>query len=708
MSVKPKITVAGEVPKELLEALSHVPEEYRPEIVQVSIGVPPVPTPEMPVAPAVTEKPKITIAGEVPKELLDALEYIPEEYKPEIVMVTGTVISSKTLVAPPLVEVTVPPLTPSLPWYVAWLQPVLDYGGVLTESVVNFFASSFRSIADGADAIKDTFTNFWENVLNNQAAIEKKHRDEAIASTVASTKELAKGSPEWEFEYQYALSEGAKAAMAKAEVAVPKPKDWLAGTPPSEAATTVDALKQWLSALIVGGYAFSAVAELASLGMEESTIQLVHDTLDSIGAIDMLKFMAMKPWENGLFRTYEYELNNTHRNVLPSVNDMVSMVIKQKITVLDFKKTMGYMGYADEWSQRMLDANYNLPSYAQVLNAHYRGVVKPDELETYRDKLALDPKYKDVWDALTEVIPDYSELTNELVKEVIDLPTYTKYLQWHGFNPEWSKRIWDAHFYPPSLGDILTAWRRGIITEADVDRLMIIVDLDPRFKNVFDTRKYADPSLMITRMMYETGAIGADEVPDLVHRQGYSPEHEKAVTDYVLTFQERLWRRRYLVSLSTAASLGAASMDTVRKEVVAAGYSEGVAEWMIKAAEMRTKIASYRFEHPKPKLMSIGNLKDAYLLDKIDADKLRTELLQRGYLLDEVDLLISLMDEDKVIAKEGRQVIALSIPQLLDAYRYGEITRDVILIKLQTRGLALDEVETLVKTKEKQWGIIGG
>jgi hypothetical protein len=148
-------------------------------------------------------------------------------------------------------------------------------------------------------------------------------------------------------------------------------------------------------------------------------------------------------------------------------------------------------------------------------------------------------------------------------------------------------------------------------------------------------------------------------------------------------------------------------MDTVKSEVVAAGYSEGVAEWMIKAAEMRTKIASYRFEHPKPKLMSIGNLKDAYLLDKIDADKLRTELLQRGYLLDEVDLLISLMDEDKVVAKEGRQVIALSITQLLDAYRYEQITRDVLFIKLQTRGLALDEVETLVKTKEKQWGVGG-
>ena len=125
---------------------------------------------------------------------------------------------------------------------------------------------------------------------------------------------------------------------------------------------------------------------------------------------------------------------------------------------------------------------------------------------------------------------------------------------------------------------------------------------------------------------------------------------------------------------------------------------------MVKNAEMRTKISSYKVEHPKPKLMSLANLKDAYLLDKISADKLRTELLQRGYLLDEVDLLINLMDEDKIIAKEGRQVVALSIPQLLTAYRYGEITRDELMIKLQTRGLALDEVEMLIRTKEKQWG----
>jgi hypothetical protein len=293
------------------------------------------------------------------------------------------------------------------------------------------------------------------------------------------------------------------------------------------------------------------------------------------------------------------------------------------------------------------------------------------------------------------------------VKEVIDLPTYNKYLQYYGFNTEWSKRIWDAHFIPPSLGDILTAWRRGLITEADVDRLMIIVDLDPRFKNVFDTRKYVDPSIMLTRMMFETGAIGADDVPNYIHRQGYAPEHEKAVTEYIIRFQERLWRRRYLMALSTAVSLGSVPPDEFKKEVLSAGYTEGVAEWMIKTADIRSKVDAYRFEHPKPKLLGVKDLEKAYIMDKMTSDVLRTELLQRGYLMDEVDLKIDLMDEDKIISQEGRKVVALSISQLLTAYRYGEISKDELMIKLQTRGLEIGEAEMLINTKEKQWSMGG-
>ena len=50
-------------------------------------------------------------------------------------------------------------------------------------------------------------------------------------------------------------------------------------------------------------------------------------------------------------------------------------------------------------------------------------------------------------------------------------------------------------------------------------------------------------------------------------------------------------------------------------------------------------------------------------------------------------------------------MIALSITQMLNAYRYGEWARDALMIALQTRGLSVGETETLIRTKEKQWGV---
>jgi hypothetical protein len=595
---------------------------------------------------------------------------------------------------------------PNLPWYVAWLQPVLDFMGMLTESAINYLAPIFAPIKDGVTAIIDFPKNLISGAVTSAGDALGSLFHKSIESTIENVTEIGKGTPEWYKDLDAGLKplvDNIVKGYSTALDVKTYEKSPLTGV---QAVAALEDLKGKLIATALANFSLHVAIETSSLGQIEAFSQIEPMVVSKYGLDEVVRAATMLPIEKAILKPAEQEINSRYTPEIPAYTDLITMVVKEVISLDDFKVTMTKLGFNANWSQRIWDAHFFPPNYSQILTAYFRGTITKDKMESLRTLVDLDPRFKDIWDANIEVIPDVSELTNELVKEVIDLPTYQKYLQWHGFGSTWAKRIWDAHFYPPTLGDILTAWRRGKISEADVDKLMILVDLDPRFKEIFDTRKYVDPSLSLTRFMYETGAIGADEVSTYVHRQGYSPEHEKAITDYLVRFQERLWRRRYLVSLSTAASLGAVDAKTLTSEVIAAGYSEGVAEWMLKTSDMRMKIESFKVEHPKPKLMTIGNLKDAYLLDKIDADKLRIELLQRGYLLDEVDLLIDLMDEDKIVAKEGKRVIALSIPQLLDSYRYGNMTRDALMIKLQTRGLALDETEMLISTKEKQWGMV--
>ncbi|GAH05510.1 unnamed protein product, partial [marine sediment metagenome] len=127
------------------------------------------------------------------------------------------------------------------------------------------------------------------------------------------------------------------------------------------------------------------------------------------------------------------------------------------------------------------------------------------------------------------------------------------------------------------------------------------------------------------------GSIGEEGVKEIVHRQGYFPEHVDVITDYIITFQERKWRTRYLVQLQRGYARRVVTEEELREEVVAASYTPEVADWMIKTADVQREIAVGTSPAEKRKLLGLGDLKKAFATDKINEDEYRSELMIRGY-----------------------------------------------------------------------------
>jgi hypothetical protein len=303
-------------------------------------------------------------------------------------------------------------------------------------------------------------------------------------------------------------------------------------------------------------------------------------------------------------------------------------------------------------------------------------------------------------------IPNYNDLVNMRVKEKITEVEFKGFLSLQGYSNFWAGKIWDAHFNAPNLNDVLTAWRRGSIDEARVDELMVLIDLDPFYKGVFDTRKYIDPPVNMARFMFETGAINSDRVADLVHRAGYSESDAKAVVDYILKFQERRYRTRILTALATGRAYGAFNDEDIRAEVKALGQTDAVADLIIRLADVRAKTEMARITHPKPRLLSLGELKRGFMHNVVDEDAIRTELLTRGYELGQVDLLVSVMNADKVVDVAGGKKAALTVSELKQAFQYSEIGEDALRQTLLLRGLDLSEVDMLINTWKKSWGVV--
>ena len=305
-------------------------------------------------------------------------------------------------------------------------------------------------------------------------------------------------------------------------------------------------------------------------------------------------------------------------------------------------------------------------------------------------------------------IPNTQDLINMVVKEKMSLDDFKQYMLQQGFAEKWSQLIWDAHFNAPDLNDVLTAWRRGIIDENRVDELMILIDLDPRFKNIFDTRKYRDPSMQETRLMFETGAISANDVPNYVHRLGFAPEFEEAMTSFLLHFQERRYKTRYITQLMTAFAQEKIGEEEVKAAVKDIGFTEATADIIIKTSLLRRKTYATKTESTVEKALTLGELKKAYVEDIITEQELRNTMLSRGYNLTDVNIVVSLLNKDKIVETEGRRVVVLTIAEMVNAWRYSVISEDTLRTNLLSRGLDLNEIDILINTKKKSWGLTEG
>jgi hypothetical protein len=255
----------------------------------------------------------------------------------------------------------------------------------------------------------------------------------------------------------------------------------------------------------------------------------------------------------------------------------------------------------------------------------------------------------------TPEIPATTDLINMVVKEKIGLDVFKLNMKYQGISEDWSQKIWDAHFIAPSLSNLLTSWRRNHITTEQLDKLEILVDLDPLYKNIWEDQRYVDPSITIARFMFETGVIDKDGVKDILRRNGLFPADIEGMANFITTFQERLWRRRYIMQVANGYNKGVFSADRLKTEILAANYTEGVADWMIKTEDVKKEIVNAKVPEVKEVLITLTILKDAYLYDDVDEAYIISYFQEKGYDPFEISLAVKYYNRLKAQIEEEKK-----------------------------------------------------
>jgi hypothetical protein len=445
------------------------------------------------------------------------------------------------------------------------------------------------------------------------------------------------------------------------------------------------------------------------------------------GIVDQMRKVNEIVFENSMNLYAEYNTNYYFTAKIPQVSDLINMVVKEKITLDYFKEQMRKQGYTLDWSQKIWDAHFIAPDFETVKRAYWREGITKTQLPEFLKLVDLDPRYnEEVWLRLTEEIPQYADLINMRVKEVITQETFKKGLEYQGYYGAWADRLWDAHFTPAGFTDFLTAMRRklsvnipvaegtpkahtfGLDELSDIQAikdLSVLADYDPRYWDFFKTRMYNDPSYRMIMWGFETDSIKRPEIPDLVHRLGLNPKDESWYTNFLVHFQERPWINRYLTSLQTAYIQGAITENDLKQRVSVIPRNEEIANWMIKIANIRKEILAVKGVETGEKLISLGELKQMRFRNIIDNERFRAELLQRGYTLMDIETLIELFDTQYAEDVSGGEKKGLTIAELFDGFRYGEMSEDELRTNLALRGMAYNDIRVLIETKKKKWAM---
>lgn len=477
----------------------------------------------------------------------------------------------------------------------------------------------------------------------------------------------------------------------------------------------------------IGARHLATIVEAGSFGQIEAFGDLIGDAVAIADLQNKAKEVYSYPTEMGILEPYRQAINMKYPNLIPTYTDLINMRVKEKLDEDEFNMAIARQGYSKYWAGKIWDAHYAAPSYGDILKAKYRTDMTEERFLELIKIVDLDEIYnEEVWLPNVGEIPAISELINQRVKEVIPQTLFDLNLKKWGYDPVWGERIWDAHFIPPSLSDILTAYRRQIpvtipeidektgkpkprevkqLSIDDVHKLMELVDLDPRYETIFDTRLYEDPTIRDARYMYEIGAYSAEDVKAVLRRRGYNPTDQENLVKYLISFRERGYFTKYLTAVQTAFMQGAVDSDFVDKACLTPDYPKGISFWIKEIASIRKMIRESTAITGGAKILTLGELKRGYLRDVVTEDDFRIRLTMLGYNTTDIDILIKILAKDKITEDEGRRVVVLTIAQLLQAFQYGKLSEDEVKARIMLKGLDQQETDLLIETKKAQWGV---
>jgi hypothetical protein len=401
------------------------------------------------------------------------------------------------------------------------------------------------------------------------------------------------------------------------------------------------------------------------------------------------------------------DINAVQTGLLQYYPDQIAdkLLLKGRISVADWTSNYKVQGYPNEriaLIQQGLISEYDHNLADRLL---LRGSIDDKEWSLSYSVLGYPTERIAAIKKGLTAIPGPGDLIRMLVRETISVEEFAVSMSKLGYGfgetekgkvtvfteagktekevPRTASLYWNSHWIPPDSGQLFDMRRRGLLNDTQLLYWLSVIDVDPRMINNVAALRFRLPSRIESRLIYETTGASDEELTKWLGAAGLEPTLIPKFLTYVKGFPARTERRRYVTALRQGYGSKKITKEVLNKEILAAGFPQGVADWIIKTEDLKIAFGLGPIGEITEKALTKSELFQAFRLEKITEETLRSELESMGYSAEEIDLLVDL-------AKSKLPKEPVAPDRAITKSEIEAMFKNELLTPEQTRGELLD------------------
>jgi len=262
-----------------------------------------------------------------------------------------------------------------------------------------------------------------------------------------------------------------------------------------------------------------------------------------IMGIRMIIFGGMRPLEN----LANYSADKTARSFLPDVITTVSMWRTGILSEQGARETLAKLGVADPLMTSLLEYSHNLPNLGDVIAGKWRGVIPEAEWPSLLRRMGYDASDIELYTELSKNIPPLTDLIHMMVREAWNDGASSKFgydddypqdlndwLKKQGYDPEWGKRYWRAHWNLPSPTQAYEMLHRGLIDRATLSELLKTADYPSFWREKLESISYNVLTRVDVRRLVGAGLMDEARALKTYRDMGYTEEDAKLLVQFAV------------------------------------------------------------------------------------------------------------------------------------------------------------------------------